>query len=99
MIEIPISRGMVNLRPATHRENLINSRKAANRSSIWKVVALVKRGDWRSWVAQAPYREGKRHRHLGYFKDECDAATAYNLAVEMEWGEFGRFNLPVVVNE
>ena len=80
-----------NLRPARGWRNNANSRKAAGKSSKYKGVTWAK--DPQKWKATAQ-REGKVF-NLGYFKDEVDAAQAYNLMAYELFGEFARFNVPL----
>ncbi len=76
-----------NLRPATHGQNQANKPKRAGCSSKYKGVTAHSGGKW-----QARVRRDKKDAHLGYFKDEWDAALAYNLAAFELYGEFARLN-------
>lgn len=79
-----------NLRPANDSQNLANSRKRCISSSRFKGVVWHKR--LRKWQAAiAAY--GVRY-HIGSFKDEVDAATAYNFKAFELFGEFARMNTP-----
>lgn len=80
-----------NLRTATLSQNGGNKRKQAFKEGVpslskWKGVTWDK---WaKRWKAQCA---GK---HLGHFREEFDAAQAYNFAAEEKYGEFARFNTP-----
>ena len=75
-----------NLRSATRSQNNANGRKRAQTTSKFKGVHFHEQ--CRKWTAQI------RKRHLGLFRDEFDAATAYNFAATEDYGEFARLNLP-----
>ena len=82
-----------NLRAATSSQNSQNRAKRTNaKGSRFKGVYFIRRGN-KHFVAQI--KVTGRTKNLGYFKDEADAATAYNLAAAMEFGEFARFNVPL----
>ena len=74
-----------NLRPATWSQNLWN-RKKYNRpsSSKFKGVEWVKdRGCWRAMI-----QANRKKIYVGYFRDEIDAARAYDAAARKYHGEF-----------
>ena len=80
-----------NLRPANKSGN------AANRPKDTMVSSSPHKGvSWdtarNKWHAQI-HVDGKSI-HIGRFKDECDAATAYNFAAEAAFGDFAVGNLP-----
>ncbi len=77
-----------NLRAATGTQNMQNRRKQKSSSSF---KGVTKRTD--GWCAQVQVR-GKKI-NIGTFKDEVDAATAYNFAAEEAFGEFFRGNVPL----
>ena len=80
-----------NLRFATNRENIRNSRKYRKPcSSQFKGVCLRKsNGTWRASI----WMEGRLHqKHLGNFKCEHEAAHAYNKAAIAEFGDFAVLN-------
>jgi AP2 domain len=80
-----------NLRDASHhRQNMANRRKGLRGSSQFKGVSWF--APSRKWKAQI--RSDGRHRYLGLFVDERDAARAYDAAALELWGEFARLNLP-----
>ena len=85
-----------NLRLATREQNTQNCRKSEiKRTSYFKGV-YWRSGSNRSrrWVAAAKQSHKKNH-HIGVFKEETDAALAYNLVAEREFGEFAWYNLPL----
>lgn len=74
-----------NLRPASHAQNIANSRKRVNNRSPFKGVRF--RVDKESWQA----RLGQQH--LGYFVTAKEAAAAYDRAAIQKYGEFATLNL------
>ena len=80
-----------NLRPATHKQNNWNTRRGFNQgSSKYKGVGWDKRaGKWRAIL-----RSDGRYRNLGYFKNEIDAARAYDIAAKIHRGKFAALNFP-----
>lgn len=78
-----------NLRMASLSENGMNAKKTAlPRHSVWKGVSWSKR--FLRWVAYI--RVNGCQKHLGYFRDEIEAAMAYNKAATQFFGEFARVN-------
>ncbi len=79
-----------NLRVCTKQENCCNRTKKRGSSSRFMGVSYWKEGDkWESRIAL----HGKRTR-LGIYKEEVEAARAYDYrAVELA-GEFARVNFP-----
>lgn len=78
-----------NLRHATHAQNMHNRRKHSEATCPWKgVYWYPNRQLWHSSISA-----GKRRFHLGYFRDACDAATAYNFAAYEYHKEFARYNV------
>ena len=77
-----------NLRLATRSQNMRNSRKRKGTSSRYKGVYWQK--DRSAWRAQA-YLNGKLI-YLGTFRDEDDAARAYNDWLAENAPKFGTFN-------
>lgn len=79
-----------NLRKASESQNGGNRRKGIA-SSVYKGVRLDKRtGRWEAKVRKS----GVLH-YLGMFKDEVDAATAYNFKAFELFEEFARLNIPI----
>ena len=79
-----------NLRWATHSENGMNYTKTKNTSSIYKGVSFNKR--LHKWSAQI--KLNKRKLFLGYFKDEVDAAKAYDEKAKELFGKYAKLNFP-----
>ena len=69
-------------------ENQGNQQLQANTSSKYKGVSWHKR--IKRWSAKINYR--KQAIHLGYFKDEIDAAKAYNAKAIELFGEYACLN-------
>ena len=80
-----------NLRPATHSQNIANSARAWKGASRWRGVTPYHYGKGR-WVAQITINY--KNHHLGVFREECDAAQAYNFAAEAAFGEYAQLNTP-----
>jgi AP2 domain len=80
-----------NLRDATGTLNAANQHKRSRpTSSRYKGVTWDKRD--RKWRAQI--KDGPRYRSIGYFRNEEDAARAYDAAALAAWGEFAFLNFP-----
>lgn len=78
-----------NLRTVTTQQNVFNQRSFKNATSQYKGVSYFKRNH--CWRAQST-RLGKVI-HLGLFKNEKDAAIAYNNFVKEYHGEYARLNI------
>ncbi len=76
-----------NLRICTNSQNNFNSVSAKGSSSKFKGVCWNKLR--RGWVFQISFEGNK---HFGYFKNEEDAARAYNKFAKQYHKEFARFN-------
>jgi hypothetical protein len=78
-----------NLRVCTHQQNLANQRhQLRDTHSRYKGVTFCLRE--KLWKAQI--KANQQHINLGTFKNEDDAARAYNRAALQAWGEFARLN-------
>lgn len=75
-----------NLREVTFAQNAWNAKGRRNTSSRYCGVAKYPRG----WVAYIQ-REGRRE-HLGVFRDEAEAALAYNAAAIRLFGPYAKLN-------
>ena len=79
---------MSNLRAVSYAQNCQN-RETNYGSSKFKGVSLYKPN--KSWHAQI--KKGKNYS-LGYFKDEVEAAKAYDRKAIELFGEYARINFP-----
>ena len=78
-----------NLRICNHHKNHFNLRSRINTSSIYKGVYWDKgKHKWRARLGI----NGKM-KHIGDFKDERQAALAYNRMAAIYFGEFARLNI------
>jgi hypothetical protein len=66
--------------------NTIKRFRNGRASSRW--IGVYRQSKRSTWAAQI-FR-----RYIGSFKEECDAATAYNFAAFEAFGEFASENLP-----
>lgn len=78
-----------NLRPATASQNRWNMRKREGRTSKYKGVYWHKKT--RKWMARIGHLY--KHKYLGNFTNEIDAAKAYDSAAIKLFGEFAFLNL------
>lgn len=81
---------MVNLRRATHAENVRNAPRRRDNSSGFKGVSWEKAR--RSWRARISH--GGRKIHLGLYPSPEDAARAYDDRAREFFGEFATLNFP-----
>lgn len=79
-----------NLRAATHSQNVANAPKRSGCTSRFKGVSWHK--GRRKWEARI--RALGIQSHLGMFRREENAATAYNFAAVEAFGEFALLNFP-----
>jgi hypothetical protein len=80
-----------NLRPATKAQNSRNRKKFSKQcSSKYKGVGWHKSS--LKWEVRIMF--GKKRIHLGTFKNEIDAAKAYDEAAKKYHGEFACLNFP-----
>ena len=78
-----------NLRPATHRQNVVNSELRSDNTQKYRGVVNHKLCN--GWTAQGSDENGKRV-HLGVFTSKREAALAYNHHAEKVYGPFAKFN-------
>jgi hypothetical protein len=85
-----------NLRLATHSQNACNRPKISSKTSSRYIgVYFEKRtGRWTSKI-----RVNGKRLWLGRFKDELDAALAYDKAARQYHKEFARLNFPETLTE
>jgi hypothetical protein len=81
-----------NLRPATHAQNMRNTRLTSSNTSGFRGVYYRK--DRGAWAAQIVV-DGRRI-YLGRFSDAVEAARAYDEAARLHHGEFATLNFPAV---
>jgi hypothetical protein len=80
-----------NLRLCTRSQNSVNRPRTEKPcKSIYRGVSLYRSGTW--WTAGI--HVNKRKIHLGYFRDEIEAAHAYDAAAIKYHGDFARLNFP-----
>jgi hypothetical protein len=82
----------INIRPADQSQNTANARKTPGTASPFRGVSRA--GDCNRW--RAKINRDRVKYELGLFKDEADAATAYNFKAFELFGEFAKFNTPIV---
>lgn len=79
-----------NLRLADHSDNLCNRGAVKNSKSKYKGVGWV--SSHKLW--RATIQKNKVSVSLGYFKDEIEAAKAYDAVAKEIHGEFAYLNFP-----
>lgn len=77
-----------NLRVCTQGENNRNKAKYRNKSSQYKGVSWDSTN--KSWYAQIIIN--KKHYSLGHYRNELEAAKAYDEGAKKHHGEFARIN-------
>lgn len=77
-----------NLRIVTSQQNNMNVQKRKNCSSKYKGIHWFKRD--KKWQAQIMINN--KHIYLGLFKNEIDAAIAYNNKAKELFGEYAYLN-------
>jgi len=79
-----------NLRFATHSQNCCNKKILKKGTSIYRGVGFIKKSNkWQAII----YCNGIR-KYLGLFKNQEDAARAYDNAAKLYHGEFAMLNFP-----
>lgn len=79
-----------NLRRCSRMENVRNQRCTRGGTSKYKGVSWHKIvGMWRATI----FKNG-RHFQINHFKNEVDAAKAYDVTAKELYGEFARLNFP-----
>ena len=83
-----------NLREATYSQNALNRPKKENASSKYFGVHWHKKAQ--KWCAAIRYHhEGRSiNKHLGYFRDEVEAARAFDIAALKYHKDFANLNFP-----
>lgn len=79
-----------NLRAVTKSQNQMNRRIVTSTSSAYKGVHWAKRD--KVWIAQI--RINKTTVRVGSYKDEIEAAVAYDNAAHEHFGEYALLNFP-----
>lgn len=81
-----------NLRPATTQQNAQGfRRKSSGKTSKFRGVSWHKKaGKWRAYICL-----DDKHKHLGHFNSEIDAAKAYDIAARKYFGDFASPNFPI----
>lgn len=77
-----------NMRICTRSQNLMNRRKTKNCTSKYKGVYFNKQSN--KFIAHIQFN--KIRIHLGYFKNEIEAAKAYDEKAKELFGEFIKLN-------
>lgn len=78
----------INLRLCTFSQNRMNQIPYKDRTSIYKGVDFYSsRNVFRTRIVF----NGK-HKHVGYFKNEIDAAKAYDINAKKYYGEYANLN-------
>jgi len=78
-----------NLRPVTYSQNLCHRKKRSGATrSKYKGVSWKKQS--RKWVARIGFE--RKDIHLGYFRDEIEAARAYDRAAKRYHKDFASLN-------
>ena len=80
-----------NLREASVKDNIRNSKISRNNTSSYKGVSY--HANNKTKPHRAYITCNRKRIHLGYFSDIKDAAIAYNEAAVKYFGEFARLNI------
>ena len=87
----PMDNRTANLRAATYSQNICNRRKRSG-AKYSKYKGVTWRKDCNKWLARIMLQ--RKGIHLGLFKDEIDAAKAYDEGAKKYHGEFASLNFP-----
>lgn len=80
-----------NLRVVTRTQNNRNRTSRKGATSKYLGVSWAKANNkWRAGISIGP----KKHKNLGYYLTEEEAAEAYDLAAIEKYGEFANLNFP-----
>ena len=90
----PLDNRKSNLRICTRQQNNCNSTKRKNATSKYHGVYFNKRS--KSWNTSCSI-DGK-FKHIGYFKNEIDAAKAYDNYIKLNGTEFYNLNFPEITS-
>lgn len=86
-----------NLRRSTRSQNNRNKvNKKPGPSSRYLGVSWAKRSSM--WSVQIRSGTSGQVVYVGLFKEECDAALAYNFAAEAAFGEFASYNTVAIMS-
>ncbi len=90
----PLNNCRSNLRFATDSQNQANRHKMRfTHSSLYRGVSWHSRK--KKWIAHIGYK--RKLIHLGYYKNEIDAARAYDKAAKELFGEFACLNFKSIL--
>ena len=82
-----------NLRPATQAQNNYNRVIIKRKDSSSKYKGVTWKKENKKWLAQIHFKG--EYIFLGYFKEEKQAAKAYDKAAKKYHGEFASLNFPL----
>jgi len=78
----------INLRKATHAENMRNRKLQKNNTSGYAGVSPVYNNKWRAQI-----KVDGQIKYLGVFENKQDAVSAYSEASKKYFGEFARVTI------